>query len=264
MLGAGALLTPWAAAAAPKSQLLDPSWRKTGSGGDPDYADWAGFLSTYAKLGGDGIVYVDYARAKRDGGHAKLAFWLMSAESVDPTTLAPDAQFAWWVNLYNARTVELVLKAFPVESIMEVEGGLFNTGPWGEDVFEINGVKLSLDDVEHGILRPIFGDERVHYAVNCASIGCPNLATTPWTSAGLSARLDKAARDYVNHPRGATVSGGKLTVSKIYTWFQEDFGGDDAGVIAHLKAHADAPLASALNGVSKISDEVYDWSLNGV
>ena len=85
---------------------------------------------------------------------------------------------------------------------------------------------LSLDDIEHGILRPIFRDPRVHYAVNCASIGCPNLRLDAFTGANLDKELDAGARDYINSPRGLAFPGGKTTASSIYKWFQEDFGGN--------------------------------------
>ena len=176
--------------------------------------------------------------------------------------LSPAAQRAWWYNLYNAATVDLVLADYPVDSIKEVKGGLFNTGPWDEDVLTVNGVALSLNDVEHGILRPIYGDNRVHYAVNCASIGCPNLKATPWIGATLEADLDAAAREYVNHPRGADANGAVLYVSKIYDWYEEDFGGSTSGVINHLKKYARQDLSDDLMGISDIEGSRYDWDLN--
>lgn len=263
MLVAAFSLAGGAALAAPKSKLIDARWRATGSGGDPDYGVWAEFLSSYLRPGGDGVTRVAYGQAKSDGADRALRSWLGQTQQTDPGALASAAQRAWWYNLYNAATVDLVLAAYPVDTIKEIKGGLFNTGPWDEQILTVNGVALSLNDVEHGILRPIYGDNRVHYAVNCASIGCPNLKATPWISATLEADLDAAAAEYVNHPRGASVKGGKLTVSKIYTWYDEDFDGSEAGIIAHLKNYAGPELAAALNGVSGVGDDVYDWDLNG-
>jgi hypothetical protein len=121
---------------------------------------------------------------------------------------------------------------------------------------------LSLDDIEHRILRPIWRDPRLHYAVNCAALGCPNLQTAAFTAANTEALLDKAARDFVNHPRGAAIVGGKLIVSSIYVWYEADFGGADRGVIAHLKRYAGPELATALAAVDRISGNRYDWGLN--
>jgi hypothetical protein len=122
---------------------------------------------------------------------------------------------------------------------------------------------MSLDDIEHGTMRPTFRDPRVHYAVNCASIGCPNLRPRAFTAARLEAELDDAARAFVNHPRGVSVlADGRLRVSSIYHWFREDFGGDDAGVIAHLRRHAAPPLATRLASAMAIAGHDYDWTLN--
>ena len=121
-----------------------------------------------------------------------------------------------------------------------------------------------LNDIEHRILRPIWRDPRIHYAVNCASVGCPNLMTEAFAGDRLDAQLDGAARAYVNTPRGARIEDGKLVVSSIYIWFGEDFGGNDAGVIAHLKRYAEPQLGNRLKSLKAISDHRYDWSLNDV
>jgi len=120
------------------------------------------------------------------------------------------------------------------------------------------------NDIEHGIMRPIWNDPRIHYAVNCASIGCPNLMMQPFNAQNLAGMLDQAARNYVNHPRGAAVEGGRLIVSSIYDWYAVDFGNNDAGVIAHLRQYATGPLAASLASVSSISSDRYDWNLNGI
>ncbi|MEO0914732.1 MAG: DUF547 domain-containing protein, partial [Pseudomonadota bacterium] len=181
-----------------------------------------------------------------------------------PASLTAAAAFAYWVNLYNAVTVQVVLQSYPVNSIRDIGGGLFSAGPWRTKLVRVAGQDLSLDDIEHGILRPVWGDARVHYAVNCASIGCPNLANRAYSARRLGAMLDEGARTYVNHPRGATVTGGRLIASSIYDWFKADFGGSDAGVIAHLQTYAGGALAAGLGGVSRVSDFRYDWSLNDV
>jgi hypothetical protein len=127
----------------------------------------------------------------------------------------------------------------------------------------VEGKRMSLDDIEHGTMRPFFRDPRVHYAVNCASIGCPNLWPRVWRAATLEAELDAAAAAYVNHPRGVTVlPDGRLRISSIYTWFREDFGGNEAGVIAHLRQFAAPPLSQRLSGRTSIAEDAYDWALN--
>ena len=176
-----------------------------------------------------------------------------------------DEQFAYWVNLYNALTVKVVLDHYPVDSILDIgiSHGLFAFGPWGKKLISIDGDDLSLDDIEHRILRPIWRDPRIHYAVNCASIGCPNLMRRAFTGKTAEAMLTQAARDYINHPRGAEVRDGRLYASSLYEWYQVDFGDSDAAVIQHLKQFANPELARLLETVSYIYDDDYDWTLNG-
>ncbi|MEL6125905.1 MAG: DUF547 domain-containing protein [Pseudomonadota bacterium] len=244
--------------AAPSSRLIDPRWMRQGSDPGPDHGAWDEILRTHVAVGDDGIARMDYRRVPRPAVEAYIA----TLAAFDPASLSRDAGFAYWANLYNALTVSLVLEAYPVRSIKSVRGGLFNTGPWTEKVVSVAGARLSLDDIEHGIMRPIWQDPRVHYAVNCAALGCPNLQTKAWIASTLSADLDVAARAFVNHPRGAMVTSGRLTVSSIYEWFQADFGGTDQGVIAHLARHAGPQLAAQLDGITRVSGDRYDWDLN--
>ena len=250
-----------AATAASKPKLVDTYWEASGTGGPVDHAAWDAFLATYTTPGTQGVRLVDYGAAQ-SGGRADLQAYLAHLQSIDPTTLPRPEQFAYWANLYNAATVEVILEAYPVESIRKIGGSLFSPGPWGEPVVEVAGRELSLDNIEHGIMRPIWGDPRTHYAVNCASIGCPNLGVMALRAEGLEEALDAAARNYVNHPRGAEIRNGRLHVSSIYDWFDVDFGGNDAGVIAHLRQYAGPELAAALEGITRVSGDGYDWNLN--
>ncbi len=260
LASAAASLTAGPAAAAPSARLLGPEWRRTGSGADPDHAPWDRFLAAHLSRGADGIARVGYAAARRD--LPALRAYIAALEATDPTALAAPAAMAYWINLYNAVTVALVLEAYPVDSIREVRGGLLNTGPWDVETTRVNGTALTLDDIEHGILRPVWRDPRIHYAVNCASIGCPDLAPRAYRSATLETMLEDGARAYVNHPRGARLDEGRLVVSSIYDWFQADFGGTESGVLDHLRHNAAAPLRSQLDGRSGYDDHDYDWSLN--
>jgi hypothetical protein len=174
-------------------------------------------------------------------------------------------QLAYWINLYNALTVKVVLDHYPLASIKDIDisPGLFADGPWGAKLVSVEGVKLSLDDIEHKILRPLWRDSRIHYAVNCASVGCPDLQRKAFTGAGIDAQLDKAARDYINSPRGVSISGGTITVSKIFDWYAADFGGTRQGVIDHLLRHAKPDLARRIRDIGRIGGSAYDWRLNG-
>jgi hypothetical protein len=223
---------------------------------------YAAFLDRYLEVVPDGVNLVRYADVT-PGDLADLKSYVASLEATSVETLNRDEQFAFWLNLYNAQTLVVVLDEFPVNSIRNIRPSLFALGPWKKKYVSVGGEALSLDDIEHEILRPGWKDPRVHYGVNCASIGCPDLLPEPFTGDGLDGTLDAAAHAYVNHPRGVRIEGGKAIASKIYTWFQEDFGGTEAGVLAHLKSHAAPALAEELDQVADIHRYEYDWALNG-
>jgi len=237
-----------------------------GSTATIDHSQWDKLLKIYVKPGSDGLNRVDYA-AFKSAGQADLKLYIRGLEAVDPQSLDRPEQFALLANLYNAKTIDIVLDKYPVKSIKDISlgGGLLASlsgGPWKAKVLTMRGVELSLDDIEHGILRPVFKDPRVHYAVNCASIGCPNLGTEAFTGAKLTTQLDAGAQAYVNHPRGASLTQNGLVVSSIYNWFKVDFGGTDEGVLTHLRKYAAPDLAAKLKTVTSISNHGYDWGLN--
>lgn len=233
-----------------------------------DHSSWDGLLKKYVVEGADGVNRVAYANFKKEG-HSALKAYVASLQSVDVASLDRSEQFAFWANLYNAKTIDVVLDAYPVKSIKNISlgGGLLTLvtgGPWKAKIMKVAGNELSLDDIEHGILRPIFKDPRVHYSVNCASFGCPNLAMEALTGANLDALLDAGAKAYINNPRGVKVDGGKVIASSIYNWFQSDFGGNEKGVLDHFRKYAAPELKAMLSGVNGIADYTYDWSLNEV
>ncbi len=225
-----------------------------------NHSAWDRILSTYLSRTFDNITVFDYS-AVSDADREALKDYITSLEQIDPTDLNRNEAFAFWANLYNAVTIDIVLDSYPVKSILRIRSGL-RPGPWKRKLVTVNGEALSLDNIEHDILREHFRDARVHYAVNCASYGCPNLAKKAFTGDNLEEMLDAGALDYVNHPRGVAIDGKRVTASSIYKWFQEDFGGTDAGVIAHLKIYATPELKAKLDGVSAIDRFKYDWSLN--
>jgi len=232
----------------------------------PDHAPWARLLEAYLEKGEGGAPNrFDYRALQANSEDREaLQAYIASLEAVVPAALPRDEAFAFWVNLYNALTVAVVVNHYPVASIrnIAISPGLFSTGPWGKKLVTVAGRELSLDDIEHGILRPDFDDNRVHYAVNCASAGCPNLASRPYTADELDAMLEEAARAYVNSPRGARVEGRRLTASSIFKWYMKDFGGTEEGVLAELRKYAGPDLAAALENVSGVASYEYDWSLN--
>jgi hypothetical protein len=175
-----------------------------------------------------------------------------------------DQQRAFWINLYNAVTIKVMLDNYPVDSIRQIKSGFFSRGPWDKKLVEVEAEKITLNDIEHRILRPIWPDARIHYAVNCASIGCPNLQSRAFTAENADAMLEAAAIEFINHHRAVQVKNGKLRISSIYEWYKVDFGGTDAGVIAHLLQYAKPQLADQLSGIESIDDDYYNWGVNNL
>lgn len=223
---------------------------------------WGNVLTRYIHAGTDGLTRFDYAGLKASKTDtAMLGNYIDHMAAQIPSDMPRDDAMAYWANLYNALTVQVVAENYPVKSIRKIKSG-YRAGPWKRDSVVVEGRKLSLDDIEHNILRPTYQTPLVHYMVNCASVGCPNLKATPWQAATLAADQEDAARAYINSPRGAIIKNGRLQVSSIYKWFDDDFGGSQAGVIAHLSQYADADLRAALESSTKIDKYTYDWDVN--
>ncbi|MGI9486282.1 MAG: DUF547 domain-containing protein [Geminicoccaceae bacterium] len=257
-------LFPWPVDAAPKAVLWERWEAHSPDAVDEiDHSVWGDFLGRYLTTSSDGINRVAYGQVTPEDASA-LKSYVENLSKVAISDYARPEQMAYWINLYNALTVQVIIDHYPVESIREVDisPGFFSDGPWGKKLVSIEGEKVALDDIEHQILRPIYRDPRIHYAVNCASIGCPNLQPRPYEADELDRQLDDAAIEFVNHQRAVEVRDGQVTTSSIYRWFEEDFGGNDQGVIAHLKAYAAPDLAMKLEGISRIDDHEYDWLLN--
>ncbi len=228
-----------------------------------DFSAWDRLLMTYVRPPKSGVNHYDYAGVTPEDRKA-LEDFLARMAAVPISRHARREQLPYWINLYNALTVRVILDNYPVDSRRDIDisPGFFSDGPWGKKLITVEGEDLSLNDIEHRILRPIWRDPRIHYAVNCAAIGCPNLQASAYTSQHVSSMLDAAARSYVNDVRGVFVAGGRVTVSKIYDWFHEDFGSTSDAVLAHLVQYAEPELAARLEAIGEIYDTAYDWSLN--
>ena len=267
-LVAAALLVvaPSFALAAPSSALLE-FWNTSDEANTEtiDHSAWQSLLTTYLSSHPSGVNRFDYAALKASAEDtAKLADYLAHLQTHDPRAYARAEQKAYWINFYNALTVQVVVNAYPVDSIRDIhESWIPLSGPWDDVHAQVADQELTLNNIEHGILRPIWRDNRIHYAVNCASYGCPNQSPTVFTAANTEELLDASARAYVNHPRGVDfVDDDFLVISSIYDWYVEDFGGNQASVLAHLIQHAEAGLAARLKDFAGSVDYEYDWSLN--
>lgn len=231
--------------------------------GKVDHSVFDALLKATVKPDAQAYNRVDYRGVKSRIGALKS--YTSSLEAINPTTLSRNEAHAYWINLYNAKTLEVVAEAFPVASIKKVKpdgSSLFGSGPWKAELMTVNGTALSLDDVEHEIVRALFKDPMSHYGLNCASYSCPNLAVSAYTGANINQILRQNAIDYVNHPRGVQVSKKRITASKIYSWYAGDFGGK--GNLKNHWAGLAAPKKAAQIADARISSYEYDWSINAI
>ena len=255
---------------APKSDLW-PRWQTHNAENNEviDHSAWQIFLEKYLVTNPlntessaiSGINLLRYsAVAKID--RILLRTYLQTMEGTSISNFSRPQQRAFWINLYNAATVNLILEHYPLESITKISFSFFSFGPWDEDLLSVEGVELSLNDVEHRILRPIWKDKRIHYTLNCASLGCPNLLPQAFTYLNTESLLEQGARDYINHPRGVKIQGENLILSKIYEWYQADFGGNEEGVIKHLQRYSTNKKLKYLHADDLEIEYQYSWLLN--
>ena len=223
---------------------------------------YARLLASYTRSVDEVVgVRVDYR------GLAKSSEWktlVRQVSSARPSRLNRLTRIAYWINAYNILTIDLVLKHYPVSSIKDI--GSFFSPVWGVEVAKIEGQSISLDRIEHEILRPM-GDPRVHSAIVCASISCPPLSRTPFRPEALDADLEAAMRAWLASPeKGFRIDrrAGRITISKIFDWFEDDF---DAGrgvveTIERYVARDDADWLHSQGKKLSIRYFDYDWSLN--
>jgi hypothetical protein len=172
-------------------------------------------------------------------------------------------QMAFLINAYNAYTVEKILTRYPnIKSIWDF--GKFFGNPFKDQFFTLLGRKMSLDELEHGILRKRYGEPRIHYAVNCASVGCPMLREEAYVAERLEEQLEAQARRFLTDRSRNRARDGRLEVSKIFDWFKEDFEPRERYFAQYSKILSDAPGQQRLvaDGKAGLSFLDYDWSLN--
>lgn len=217
---------------------------------------WADLLGKYVKPGG-----VDYSGFKTE--EDRLDQYLKVLEDSDPEKLYGNEQYAYYINAYNAWTIKLILSGYPkVGSIKDF--GTILKSPWQKKWVRINGEVITLDDVEHKILRPRFKDPRVHFAINCSAASCPPLRPEPYRGQTLDQQLDDSTRSFVNDENRYRLDGNNLFVSRIFKWFSEDFSD---GVLGFYLKYAEGNLKEKLaaqRGTLKVKYLHYDWSLNDV
>ena len=231
---------------------------------DHGHDAWSSVLRGYVRDG-----HVDYAGLKRSGEKA-LGAYLSLLQSVcrgHYATWTRDRKLAFWINAYNAHTVRLILDHYPLSSVREI--GILPFAAFRTDFIEmekLRGDTLSLNDIEHEILRGELKEPRIHFAIVCASKSCPALRSEAFRAGGLDEQLDDAARTFIRDPSKNRIDPASRTVqlSSIFDWFGGDFERAAGSVPAYVARYADEPAASVLRAEEVRAEFLdYDWSLNG-
>ena len=238
------------------------------------HQQWNQLLQSHVRMGPNGQQsQVDYAAIKQQ--EAALDQYLARLSKVSQAgfeSWSDDSQLAFLINAYNAWTVKLILSRYPkLDSIKDI--GFLWSSPWSKRFIPLLGETRSLDDIEHNLIRGTarYGEPRIHFAVNCASIGCPALLNRAYKAETLESQLDTATRHFLSDRRRNGMSKGVLLISPIFKWYVQDFSKGWQGVNSlreYLALYAEALGLSAAEKAQLISGKLaidysdYNWALN--
>jgi len=232
---------------------------------DHQYHHWQSVLSVYTHEG-----RVNYRGLKENKN--ELAISIRAIESVSKTDFASfnvQQKMAFWINAYNMGVIKMIIENYPIQRSFSFRALAFPANSiqqipnvWDKLVLHILGQDLSLNDIENKILRPEFKDPRIHFAIVCASIGCPAIRSEAYTAEKLNQQMSDQIRMFLNDPSKAWYDKAKdvLYLSPIFKWFRTDFE-QAGGVIAFIKEHA-LGVFNGISGRTEIQCLGYDWDLN--
>jgi len=210
-----------------------------------NHQDFDGLLRKYVSASGK----VNYAGIKNDV--SKLDAYLAKLEKVKVSDLSGrNEKMAFYINAYNAYTLKLIVKNYPLSSITDLHGGK----PWDVKWINLDGQKLSLNNIENDILRPVYKDARIHFAVNCAAKSCPPLLNKAWTANNLESNFQKQTKKFVNDTNFNKINDSSIEISKIFEWYGKDFG----NLVNFLNKYS----STKINTDAKVNYVDYNWALN--
>ena len=209
----------------------------------PSHAPFSALLKSYVSPAGQ----VDYAGLK--GQSAQLDAYLATLRDNPPVkSWTQNERLAYWINAYNAATLDLIVDNYPLSSIQDLDNGK----PWDVKRIKLGDATYSLNDIENEIIRKRFDEPRIHFAVNCAATSCPPLRNEAFVAARLDAQLEEQTRAFLTNDRYTKLAGNELQLSKIFDWYAADF----PDVLGFVGQYRTVPTGTS------VSYKEYDWSLN--
>ena len=229
---------------------------KVASSSQPiDHAIWDSLLRKHV----DDLGLIDYRGFKEDSLELRGYLDLLENNHPNDQNWSEAEQMAYWINAYNAFTVELIVDHYPVTSIKDIKNGVpFVNTVWDIKFIAIEGEIFDLNNIEHGILRKDFDDPRIHFALVCASLSCPKLLNRAFTPGKLDQQLDQAASAFLEDPFRNGIERDPIHLSKILDWYWMDFKDSYAGRYELINQYTTKEVAPD----AKIEFLDYDWSLN--
>lgn len=198
--------------------------------------------------------FVDYKSFKKD--LPKLKKYISYLEkSVSNNSWSVNKQKAFWINVYNAHTILLILHEYPIKSIMDIK--IKGKSAWKTPFVKIGEKTYTLDFIEHEILRKKLFDPKIHVGVNCASISCPKLSNIAFTEENIETELTRLMKEFINDSNRNKISENKLQVSEIFNWFKNDFT-KNGSLINYLNKYSKTKIKPK----AKVGYLKYNWSLN--
>ncbi|MCA6073648.1 DUF547 domain-containing protein [Fulvivirga sedimenti] len=224
----------------------------------PSHELWDELLKAHVRA--DGMV--DYKGFIKEREKLEEYLEVLAAGAPDPAMWSEEQQLAYWINAYNAFTVKLIVDNYPIESIKDLNPAIAIptvSTVWNKKFFKIGGVEMSLDQIEHDILRKDFQEPRIHFAINCASVSCPPLRPEAFVADKIDRQLDAQAVDFINDASRNLISATNPQISKIFSWFSGDFK-KNGTLIEFLNRYSQTRIQPDAD----IDYLDYDWALNDV
>lgn len=212
----------------------------------PQHQAWDQLLQKYVSTSGK----VNYNGFKANQAQLQAYLDDLAAHPIQ-NNWSRDEKMAYWINAYNAFTVKLIVDNYPVSSITKLHGGK----PWDVKWIKLGDKTYSLNNIENDILRPVYKDARIHFAVNCAALSCPPLLNRAWTAQNLQSNLNAQAQKFINNAQYNQVSTDKVVISKIFEWYATDFG---SSIVTYLNQYS----GTKIKADAQVSYQAYNWQLN--